>query len=174
MSDISLSRILTSAELALGRYNSPPVEVEIEVTGLVYCNDPDYGFEARDITAKIIGRDLTEDEIDFLDLEQILCEKAFEDEPTPPKIGDCYLCVDGYTWAVADIVLSWDRNASYYVMLERPRSLLLSLDHPFNPSKTERRVVPLEEFAFSSDDEGKPLFQWTSNKPQEKENVKHV
>lgn len=166
MSDIGPFTATTHFALEYHKQNGPDIEVDVEISGHLFCNDPEWGIEARDITAKIIGRDLTEDEVDVLDLEQILTEQFCESDPVSPKIGEYYKSSDGFIWKVLDTVLGWGETRDRYVLIERP---YYSLDLRGRET-SRRRFVPLAEFAHGTNDEGHPLFEWTPNekpKPDE-------
>lgn len=161
MSELGVYTAYTSVEICYDRPNGPPIEVEVEITGRVYCDDPEWGLEATDVTAKIIGRDLDEDEIDVLDLVTPLLESTYESQPIAPKIGDYYKCrTDGYVWQVKDVVRDWEDGNRRYVILERPKARI-----DFRGPLVERRSVPLDVFDFCSDNEGKALFDWIRNEP---------
>jgi len=96
----------------------PPIEVEIEVEGVVYCDSADWGLEARDLEARIIERELEDDEITALDLECDFIEAFSESDPVPPKIGERYRGPDGAIWTVVSVAMTW-HEAERYVLIER-------------------------------------------------------
>lgn len=167
MSTLGVREATTSVEVAYSRPSGPPIEIDIEISGVVYCDDSEWGLEASDITAKVVERVLTDDEIVLLDLETILCESALDSESVAPKIGDYYKCTsDGYVWCVKDVILGWRPDSNRrYVLLERPGDLACALRKIGRPSSTVRRLVELAEFDYATDSSGKRIFQWTSNQP---------
>jgi len=162
MSDIGPHEANTSFEIIYNRPSGPPIEVDIEISGICYCDDPEWGIEARDITARIVGRELTDEEIEYLDLEQPLTESFFESQPCSPRAGEFFKCSeDGFVWKVVDVCLTWGGQRDRFVLLERPKFNLDVLSHPRRP--TIRRLVPLTEFDSGVNTTGEPLFQWTRN-----------
>jgi hypothetical protein len=154
-----------SIELSYSRPTGPEVEVEVEISGILYCDDPEWGIEARDVTGKILARELTDEEVDLLELETTLVEHFCDSTPTHPRAGDFYKAADGLVWKVVDTILTWGETRDRYVLIERQDFMLC-----LRESKERRRLVPIHEFAFGTDAEGKPLFEWTLNekpKPDE-------
>ena len=168
MSDIGPHETSTSFEILYDRKQGPPIEVDIEISGIVYCDDPECGIEARDITAKICERELTDEEIEYLDLAQPLSETFIECEPCSPRVGETYKGSDGYIWSVIDVCLNWGEpgaKRSRYVLLERP-TVKWELERRRNaPCNVIRRIISLGEFDQGVDIEGKPLFTWVRDEP---------
>jgi len=163
VSDIGPYTTSNCFELVYNRPNGPPIEVEIEVSGIVFCDDPECGIEARDVTAKIVERELTEDEIEALELEPLLAESFFENEPCVPRQGDQYKDKDDQIWTVVDTCLTWEtQTRQRFVLLERPNPKLVMR----GPRKI-RRLIPLDEFVHGVDESGeedKPLFRFVLDK----------
>lgn len=97
-----------------------PVEVEIEVDCVLHCDDPEWGITAEDISARIIGRELDEDEINTLglDLEYLAGETFCDSCPVTPVKGTFLKDAYGNRWTVVDSAGHVDR-AEGIMLLER-------------------------------------------------------
>jgi hypothetical protein len=150
-------------ELVYNKPDGPPIEIDIEVSGIVFCDDPEWGIEARDVTAKVVERELTDEEIEALDLENTLATAFHECEPCVPRPGDRYKDLEDHTWKVVDTCLTWGTTTrERYVLLERPNTKFTMR----GPRKI-RRLVPLGEFREGVDEDSeelKPLFRFTLGK----------
>ncbi len=163
MSDIGPFKTSMCFELAYDKPGGPPIEIEVEVEGILFCDDPEWGVEVRDVTAKLLERELTEEEVSALGVEVNMIESFCDSEPCHPKTGHKYKDTDGVVWTVFDTCLTWKTpSRERYVVLERhnPR---LTIRGP----RTIRRLVPLDEFSFGVEEEhegGKPLFAFVLDK----------
>lgn len=136
----------------------PPIEVEIEIQGVIRCDSGDWGLEAHDLEAKIVERELDDSEIDALGLEADLLESFSDSDPVPPKIGERYRGPDGAIWTVVTVAMEW-HEASRYVLIERenPKSF-------FKGPSRFRRLVNTADFAHGytdgeGDEPSRPMFE---------------
>lgn len=163
MSDIGPYKTTMSYELGYDKPGGPPIEIEVEVEGILYCDDPEWGVEVRDVTAKVLERELTEEEVSALGVEDVMVEAFCDSEPCHPKTGNKYKDTDGVVWTVFDTCLTWKTpSRERYVVLERR-------DPKFNfrSSGKIRRLVPLDEFSWGVEEEdegGKPMFTFVLDK----------
>jgi hypothetical protein len=152
VTDIGPYKTTMSYELVYGGPNGPPIEVEVEVEGILYCDDPEWGVEVRDVTAKVLERELTEEEVKALDVEPTMTESFCDSEPCHPRPGEKYKDSEGKVWTVFDTCLTWKTpSRERYVILERH-------DSTYRPRSTGkiRRLIPLDEFAYGVE-EGEAL-----------------
>jgi len=163
MSDIGPYKTTKCIELCYDKPDGPPIEIEVEISGILFCDDPEWGIEARDVTAKVIERDLTEAEIEFLALEDYLAETFNDSEPCVPRPGEHYKDREDNVWTVVDTCLTWKTTSrERFVLIERP-NLRMALRGP----KKIRRLVSLDVLVHGVDEtcEGdEPLFRFTLNK----------
>ena len=106
---------MTSVEIQ--HRGEDPIEVDIEVDCVLHCDDPEWGITAEDITARIVERELTEDEIDALDLEALAGEDFIGGAGSAPKPGSFLKDASGTRWKVIDSAPSLE-TSSIYVMIE--------------------------------------------------------
>lgn len=117
MSDIGFFKTSVCREVEYSG-KGPPIEVEIEMQGMLYCDDSDWGVEVRDMEAKIVERELDDDEMAALNLESDMVEAFSGSDPVPPKIGERFRGPDGAIWTIAACAMVWDQ-AERYVLIER-------------------------------------------------------
>jgi len=162
MSDIGPFKTTDCFEIAYNKPNGPPIEIEVEVSGILFCDSDEWGVEARDVTARFIERELSDEEIEALDLESTLTEAFLEGEPCVPRPGEHYKDLEDHVWKVVDTCLTWKTETrERYVLIERPNFTTM------RGPRVMRRLVPLVEFTYGVDEcneEHKPLFRFTLNR----------
>ncbi len=157
MSKVGFHKFSYSVELAYPGPGETPIEVEIDGTCDIHCDNSDDGVYARNIQTHVVSRPLTKEANKILNSDLVALESfcdAPENTPPPPD-GTRVKDHANQTWTVVASGRDWS-STERYVVIERYTLSLSCISHG-----PERRIVPMKIFFDDIELDGKllPCFE---------------
>ena len=146
-----------------------PLEVEVDVTAVLYCDSTEEGPGVAELSASYMGNELSEDAVELLGLEVCVLEEFADSGLVHPEVGSVWQDPNGTDWVVIGTGRFEGQALGDTVMLNSRSSAFatakaLAPDKPSSRMFRMRvgcaRLVPLYELVATFYDDEADTIPW--------------